>query len=326
MRLLAILLIALLPLKLAAQCTGQDLRNLLTAEQQSEITHRLSDVPFTNGNHWTATKGGQTINVIGTLHLDDPRFEPITNRLGSIVEAADLLMVEATTEDQAALELAIATDPKLAFLDGKTLIDMLPQDEWAALSKAITARGIPAFMAAKFRPWYLSIILSIPACKIKEISEGQRGLDHRLLEIASDANVPTLSLEPYTTIFNLLSDKPLEEQLEELKLHLHPENSAEDATQTVIEQYFDQEHMSALETSRIISRQTAAIPIAEFNTLFDDYMDQMIRVRNEGWMTVIENAKADRIVVAVGALHLGGEHGVLNLLQKAGYSLKQQPF
>lgn len=327
MRLLfAILLIALLPFKLFAQCTGQDVRSRLTVEQQAEIENRLSGVPFTNGNHWTATRNKQIINIIGTLHLDDPRFAPITAELRPIVETADLLMVEATNEDQAALELAIATDLDLAFLNGKTLIDMLPEDDWAALSNAIAARGIPAFMAAKFRPWYLSLLLSIPACKVQEISEGQRGLDQRLLEIASDAGVPAVSLEAYTTIFEILSEKPLEEQLEELKLHIHPESSAEDATQTVIEQYFDQEHMSALETSRVISRQTAPIPTAEFDVMFDAYMDRMIRVRNENWLTVIRNSKEDKIVVAVGALHLGGKYGVLNLLHEMGYALEQQPF
>ena len=55
--------------------------------------------------------------------------------------------------------------------------------------------------------------------------------------------------------------------------------------------------------------------------------DRLMDRRNEGWIAPIENAAAEAgvqgkaIVVGFGALHLPGEHGVLRLLERAGWTI-----
>jgi hypothetical protein len=46
--------------------------------------------------------------------------------------------------------------------------------------------------------------------------------------------------------------------------------------------------------------------------------------RNENWLDNIDNLiNQDKVFIAVGMGHLGGEHGLLNLLKKKGYKLER---
>lgn len=326
MRFLLALLVFLTPLPLWANCGGIDMRATLDTSQNAEVAQRLADKPFQTGNHWLATKGDKRINLIGTMHIDDPRFIPVVQRLAPVIQAADLLLVEATTEDQKALEKNMAADPSLAFLTGKTLIDLMPTEDWEALATAANARGIPPFMAAKFQPWYLSLILSMSPCALKEAANGNEGLDAKLLGIAAAADVPTASLEHYTTVFKLFGDDPIEEQIEMLSIGILPEALSENATATLAAQYFDEDHLSAMETSRVITRPVVKMNPADFDVVFDGFINLLVRGRNESWIAPIEAAEGNQIVVAAGALHLGGEYGLLNLLQQRGYTLERQAF
>jgi uncharacterized protein len=55
-------------------------------------------------------------------------------------------------------------------------------------------------------------------------------------------------------------------------------------------------------------------------------MEAMVTTRNSNWMKQLPQIfKEHRTFVAVGALHLPGEHGVVNLLRKAGYTVTPIP-
>ncbi|WP_256469764.1 TraB/GumN family protein [Flavobacterium humidisoli] len=50
---------------------------------------------------------------------------------------------------------------------------------------------------------------------------------------------------------------------------------------------------------------------------------QILDDRNQKWVKLIpELIKENGVFIAVGAAHLGGEYGVINLLRKEGYTVK----
>ncbi len=326
MRFIVVVLLLLLPASLWANCGGIDLRDTLSDEQKAEIAERIDGAPYPSGNHWRATKDGRTIHLIGTMHIDDPRMDALADRLAPVIRSADLVMVEATEADSKQLERDMATNPELAFLTGKTLIDLMPAEDWAALSAAAQARGIPSFMAAKFQPWYLSLILSMSPCELKAVSQGREGLDARVMDIAEAAGVPMQSLEDPKSVFALFNQDPIEEQIRLLTVSILPDEASENASYTLKQQYFDEELLYALELSRVVARPMIDLPAGEFDALFDEFIDLLLRHRNEAWMTPIEAAEGELIVVAAGALHLAGPHGLLNLLEQRGYTLQRLPF
>jgi uncharacterized protein YbaP (TraB family) len=58
---------------------------------------------------------------------------------------------------------------------------------------------------------------------------------------------------------------------------------------------------------------------SQINNFNQDFLD----VRNKNWIPVIESQiKVNSTFIAVGAAHLPGENGVINLLQKKGYKVE----
>ena len=70
------------------------------------------------------------------------------------------------------------------------------------------------------QPWYLSLILSIPPCATQDMLSGNLGLDHMISAGAQEAGVPMQALESVTTLFELFTGNPMDEQIDMLMVNL----------------------------------------------------------------------------------------------------------
>ena len=311
----------------AAFCTGTDLRDTLSTEERATIAQAMEDTPYAAGNHWIARKGSQTIHVMGTMHLDDPRWDRVLPALVPVVEAADPLFVEMTDEDQTAMQRALAEQPEKVFItEGPTLPELLPEADWQRLSAAMAERGVPGFMAAKMQPWMQTMMLGMPGCAITNPELAKGGLDMRLMGAGREAGVPVRSLEGFEELYALIADGTIEEQLDMLMATLPFVDDSEDQFITTARFYFDEDTAAAWEFARVISLRRSDLPAEETEALLSEFKTKLLDTRNRAWMDPILAAEEDTIVVAVGALHLMGETGVLNLLEEAGYALERAAF
>lgn len=328
MRRLALLaLLCLSPLAARAACEGRDLRATLSEETQAAVAAAAARHPYPAGNRWRAERDGRVIDILGTIHLDDPRLARIAEDFRPALARADLLLVEMSPEDEAALRRNFASDPGRLLLPGaQTLPALMPDAAWARLAEELRARGIAPAMGARMQPWYLSLQLAIPACAAETIAAGARGLDHRVTGMANETGVPIRSLEDPETLFSLFEDEPLERQVRLMQASLLPEGRGEDIFATLVESYFDETHAEAWELSRLLATETVALPEAEVNALYDELAEELLAARNRAWIEVIESAGAERIALAFGAAHLFGEAGVLALLEREGYTLTRLDF
>lgn len=318
---LALLLV--LPGALRAACQGDDLRDALTPQQHAGMEAEIAAAPFGRGNYWIARRGSRTVHVIGTLHVNDPRMDALERRLAPVIAGADLLLLEASPAEKAAFERELGLTPELTLItEGPSLIDRLPPQEWQALSEQLHRQGIPPWMAAKMRPWFRAMSLSIPRC-VMQVKDYRNGLDLRLAALADRAGVAVRSLEDPMDVIRMLDADPLEEQIRHLRIYTALLGGGEDLFQTTAEAYFDQEPLAALLLSRQAFLGTEGLPQAERRQLWQRSMRGLLDQRNRAWIPVIEAAAGETIVVAAGALHLPGEAGVLNLLQQQGYALSR---
>ena len=322
-----IALFAMLALPAFADCSGQNLIPGLAAPARAALAAAVATYPFPTGNAWRAVKPGSTITIIGTLHLYDPRMEGMMQTLGPLVDAADLVLAEASPEAEAQLKSAIAANPALLIRPtGPTLPEVLTKAEWAALSAELTARGVPPFMAAKFQPWYVSMLLGIPTCAIAALADGPTGLDQMVMNRAARAGIPILSLEPYDTVFRAFGALSDAEQITMIRAALVTIPGAADQFATLTAAYFAGQHRQIWEFTR---QQAATIPGTDPGQMAADFnlMEQaLLTGRTVPWMDVLlPGAMGKTVVVAVGAAHLSGEKGLLYLLQQAGYTLTEIP-
>ncbi len=324
-----ITLAALLVLPAAAQgeCIGTNLIAALPPAEQSALRATAQSVPYPDGNLWRATRGTQTIHLIGTYHLDDPRHAATMIRLAPVIAEAANLLVEAGPAEEAALSERVAREPGVMMItDGPTIPELLSEPEWQDLSSAMRDRGIPAFMAAKMRPWYLSMMLGIPACDMAKIAE-RGGLDALIMAAAKQRGIPVKALEPYDTLFGLFADMPQADQLAMVRSALQLEPDAENMSVTLADSYFAEESRLIWDFMRV---SLNALPDADpARTDADMALMEaaLMTTRNQNWIPVIEAyAAKGPLLVAFGALHLSGDHGVLTLLAAQGFKLERLPF
>jgi uncharacterized protein len=328
LRAVALSLFALSPSLLAADCVGESLAERLSADQAAALATAAESTVYGRGLGWIATRDGAQVTVIGTMHLSDPRHADLVERFAPAVKEADLLLVEATEAEVAALQTAIATDPNLIFNQtGPTLPELLDEATWDGLSDALRARGIPPVLASKMQPWFLMVTLGMPPCAMDQIIAQEPGLDFLLVDIAQASGVPQAPLEPWDTLFGLISAAPQDEQLEMLKFSLMDEGLQQELYVAMLDGYFAEEVAEIWELSRIAMAFVPDLPPAEGEEIFALMEQALLTERNANWIPVIEQAATehDRIVVAVGAAHLPGEGGVLRLMENAGWTIAPAP-
>ncbi len=311
---------------LAAECVGNNLINALPAADQAALRARADLHPFAVGNYWQASRDGQTINIIGTYHFDDPRHDATLATLAPVLASAQTLLVEAGPDEEAALMARMSDEPSLMIItDGPTLPQLLPPDEWQRLSAALSDRGIPSFMAAKFRPWYLSMMLSIPPCDIEQAATA-KGLDGLLIDAATAQGLTVQALEPYDTIFGIFDGMSQADQLAMITSTLALEDKSTDLSITLADVYFAEEGRLIWEFTRDLTLKLPGYSPEKVDQDFATMEDSLMKARNRSWIPVIESAATKGpVLVAFGALHLSGGEGVLNLLANRGYKIERLP-
>ncbi|MFP7671968.1 TraB/GumN family protein [Marivita sp. S0852] len=326
-RLLSFLFVIGLSQPALAACDGADLRGTLTQDEQSRLANALDDVPFAQGNHWRASRGDSVIHLIGTMHLPDPRLDPPLDRLRETIATADILLLEMTDEDEAALQTRLASDPSLLMLPDTTLPELLSEEDWAQMANALEARGMPPFMASRFQPWYVSMILAIPPCAaLTEMAEG--GMDAQIQDIAKSAGVPRAALEDVETIFATFANQPRATQVDMMLSALVDPQISEDLFATLLASYFDEAPAEGWAVSVILAERYSPIDPDQAADIMATIEEELLIKRNRAWIPVLLDAVDDhqKVVAAFGAAHLPGSDGVLALLQDEGFTLERLPF
>ena len=309
-----------------SECAGQNILASLSADQRSALQARTDVAPFARGNFWQATKGDAEITIIGTYHLGDPRHAATMTILQPLITQATTLLVEAGPEEEAQLLAQITKDPSgMLITTGPSLMEQLPADDWARLTKAMAERQIPSFMAAKFQPWYISILLSVPSCAMTALAE-KSGLDFSIMAAAEAAEVPIRALEPFDTVLRLFGDMPAKAQVEMVQTALVMEDRAADSAITLADAYFDENSRVVWE---LMQDQALALPGYTPERIQQEFAmmeEVLINARNRSWIPVLEATAANGpVFAAFGALHLSGDQGVLNLLAQQGWALERLP-
>lgn len=307
-----------------AQCVGRDLFAVLPKAEQAAIRAEAARAPYAEGLLYRATRAGQEITLAGTYHLPDPRHDALVAALAPELERAQVLLVEAGPEEEARLKAATAQEPGLMFnLSGPTLPEILPEEDWQALSALLAERDIPAFLAAKMKPAFLAVTLAVPPCALAELQSGAGGLDKVLIGLAEARGLKVAALEPWDTVLRLFDTITPEENAEILRTIRLDALDADAMTVTMANLYFARTPRVIWEFGAVRARSAglSAEEVAEQMALSEALL---MTGRNRAWVPVLEAAAAEGpVLAAFGALHLSGKDGVLALLENDGWAIER---
>lgn len=328
-RIFVLLLAILLAPSSWAACSGPSAFKALPAETQADLRARAATTPNANGVLWQIEKNGVTSYLVGTIHIPDKGLQTYVERISPLMQQTERFIMEITVEDEGRFEKRLMSDPSIYMLEnGGSLVELLGEPLWGEVKVKLLEVGMPHFMAARYQPWFLSLSLAVPPCMLKAVQAGQLGLDRQLEKIARDMALERHSLDNIENLITLLSGEPIEVQITNMKEAIAAgmlDQKADAAT--VLDMYFNEEIQliwthTEYETEMAATRRGAgASGIAAQLTELEN---SLVISRNLDWVeTLAQVLTQTPSTVAVGALHLPGEQGLLALLKARGFSIKR---
>jgi uncharacterized protein len=305
----------------AAQCTGKDMLAELAADNPALLTKIEAEASTTlngKGLLWKVeTQGTQPSYLFGTMHMTDPRVTALTPGAEQVFEKAGTVVIE-TTEilDQSAMMATLARNPDLMmFTDGTTLMSLLSPADQKALEAGLAERGISLTAVSKMKPWMLSAMVSLPACELSRKAAGAPVLDVKLAEDAKAAGKKLEGLETVVDQFKAMASLPMDFHLKALVDTVHLGDRINDVIETMIVLYTKGDTGTFWPLFRNVLPEEAADDAG-----YAAFEQAMIVERNK---TMVKNAQpilaAGNAFIAVGALHLPGPDGLIELLRRNGH-------
>lgn len=253
---------------------------------------------------WRIHKPKQPASYLfGTIHVDDKRVKNFSSQVRRRFEESRTLCLEILPDRQTQVSIGLAMMlPEKQYLD-----NIIGEALFAELSVWLNKRGISPVQATRLKPWAAMVMLSRPE------SSGGYALDEQLYHWADHEYKQLCALETLQeqlTVFDSLSTAEQIELIRDTLVHL-PELPA--MNETLIQAYI------AGDLDKIYTYSM------EFNRTGDEALAEKLRVhliddRNQRMLSrMLPYLEKGKVFIAVGALHLPGENGLIRLLQKEGY-------
>jgi uncharacterized protein len=259
---------------------------------------------------WTVQGKHNTVYLLGSVHLLRAN-EPIPTVIDDAYRNAKTLVMEIDMDDldpRAGQEITL----QLGLLPaGESLPDYLTADAAAKLAAYTQRLGIPPAVINQFKPWLAAITLT--QLHLMQLGlDPQSGIEQRMMTRAAADHKEILGLET------------VEEQLGILA-GLSPKLQSDFLVQTLAEA--DQVET---EIDRMIVAWRSGDTVALENFLLDmrdspEIYRALVADRNRRWMSRLNEMLNDRqnYLVIVGAMHLVGKDGVVELLKQRGFKVMQ---
>lgn len=264
---------------------------------------------------WRITKGKQRGYLMGSIHFGKESMYPLPITILNAFKGADALVVEANVADADQNMLAQMMMSSGVYNDGTTLKTVLDAATWKELDVLSNSIGIPSAMIVGMRPWFASMTLTALALKKIGLDE-TLGIDQHFIDFAKKDRKPIRELESVKQQLAMLSGLPQKVQIAMLQQTIKDVGNAK--------VYFD-----------TMLRSWQAGDPKTLDKLFADDMkkssvgDELYRVmvtdRNIAMTSGIDTMLRGgcNCFVVVGAGHLGGEQGMIELLKEKGYQAEQ---
>lgn len=255
---------------------------------------------------WKITGKGikQPSYLFGTMHLlCDAELSPAVK---TAMDNTKQLYLEINMEDPA---LQAKMMQGMMMKNGQKMSKLASAEDFKLVSDFLNDNlGMPAALLDSFKPALVSTLL-MP----KFLGCAPQSVEQELMEITKQQNEKIQGLETIEKQLALFDAIPYEEQMAEL---------VKMAKEGVEKQTAEAKKMETLYKNQDL-QGLAALMTEEENKMYGGHADIMLTERNQSWIAGIEAAaKETPTLFAVGAAHLGGETGVINLLRKKGYKVE----
>lgn len=254
------------------------------------------------------SKGGARPSyVYGTMHLNEPGFNACETKLSGYVAKCTTFSGELNMEE-------VQPTPELAMqmmMLGTPLASLYSSDDYAKVKTYLEEKlGPMAATIEQFKPfWIMATVMQIEEGMAADSIAVQDVVDARLQAAAKQSGLKISPLETIQEQMAAIDAIALKEQAQMLL-----ESIGQDKDD-------------------LLEKMKSCYAKSDLDCMEDLYSDNRFTVGAEGVLVVNRNKtmherlvklieSGESVFCAVGALHLAGEEGLLELLRESGYAVK----
>jgi hypothetical protein len=262
---------------------------------------------------WEARSATATVYLLGSVHAVNHDLYPLDPRIERAYEASDFLVVEANVAGEQALAAGVAMMGKAMYPADDSLDRHISKEVVENVGRRMGKLGLP-LDANRFKPWFLSVTITMAElAKVGILA--QNGIDLHFLQKAAGKK-KILELESVDFQTNLLDSFTDKEQESFLKQTLRDADRFGEQIKGVIEGW--KRGDAAVVEKLLRDSEKEAPELRPVNAKLIDDRNKTMAAKVEGYL-----ATDKTYFVVVGAAHLVGETGIVNLLGKK-YKVAQQ--
>jgi len=304
-----------------ASCTGLNLLDTLKASDPARHIRIVEESQsLENGNAvlWKIARPGQPPSyLLGTVHLSDRRVTRLSNAAKNAIRASKSVVIEnADLSAEAASRAYAEATASAVFSDGRSLETLLSKDEFERMRKSVGDGLVPAETLRVYRPWIVSLMLSASDCERRRILKGYRVFDMVIADRARVNGIPVSGLETTEQQLAALASLPDDEQLGMLRANIAMLDENENLRETMVQLYVKRQ-IGAIWGLQLALAERAGVPASAYASFRETVIVQRNRKMRDAALTHTEKGGA---FIAVGALHLPGKTGLVELFREAGYT------
>jgi uncharacterized protein YbaP (TraB family) len=262
---------------------------------------------FNSGLLWRVERDGTPDSyVFGTMHVADPRVaEPSTTVLTALSRSRTLAM-EVVVDS--GVDPNVFDQERLA--DDQSLEALIGGEAYAQTRHVLGERGLSEQAIARMKPW--AAMMAVAAAGPRD---APLALDSRLLAAARQARLHVRALEMVEEQIASFDAIPIESQVALLKHALAHRPELEAENEIMIRAWLKGDLLTMV---HFPSRMDSVNPgvVRHYDELVRHLVYNRTALMHHRLMPML---KSGRVFVAVGALHLQGEKGLLALIEAGGY-------
>ncbi|WP_170067636.1 TraB/GumN family protein [Neolewinella xylanilytica] len=259
--------------------------------------------------------------LFGTIHLIPAEDYFLQSHVIQSMNDVDEVLFEVDPREMTNPATMMGMMNKINMRNDTSLRDLLPAARYDSVKTYFTDMGLPFMFFERMKPMFLSAMVGQDMGAGNPFGGGAeeggtKSYELELTKIAEAGEKQISGLETIDFQLGLFDSIPYTVQAEMLFQAIENDMGSQmEEGDSQFDQMVDMyKRKSVAEMSALITSESEG---------FGDFEEMLVIRRNESWVpNIIDRLASLPSMYAVGAGHLGGEHGVIALLRAEGYSVE----
>lgn len=262
---------------------------------------------------WRVESAENVVYILGSVHALPKKMYPLNPAIEQAFANVHSVVFELNLDSIFGGGAGMMSMMKQGVFGGDTVLKkMVSRSTYSQVEKRLKKLGMDMTLFSKMKPWMVAFMLMGLDMQSSGM-EAQYGIDFYFHKKANEEGKPVSGLETMQDQISVFASMPLPAQEAFLKQTLEKGGDSDKELKVI--------------TSAWKNGDTKALEklLDEYLGSSGDLYEGLVFRRNDNWMPQIEALLRQEkpAMVVVGALHLVGKRGIIEMLRERGYRIEQ---